>query len=168
MKFALNGALTIGTLDGANIEIMEEVGKENIFIFGLTAEQVREVKQNGYHPGAHIAASPLLQRVLHLLECDFFCPGEPGLFRPIYDELVHWDEYCLMADFQDYLACQDRVSATFTNTADWTRMSILNVARCGKFSSDRSISDYAREIWEVQSVDVQACLAQLCKVEVAT
>ncbi len=167
MKFALNGALTIGTLDGANIEIMEEVGQENIFIFGLTAEQVREVKQGGYNPGAYIAASPLLQRVLHLLECDFFCPGEPGLFRPIFDELVHWDEYCLMADFQDYLATQDRVSATFTDPAHWARMSILNVARCGKFSSDRAIADYARDIWEVKGVDVQACKDQYCKVELA-
>jgi len=162
MKFALNGALTIGTLDGANIEIMEEVGAENIFIFGLTAEQVREVKQNGYRPGDYIARSPLLQRVLHLLECDFFCPGEPGLFRPIYDELVHWDEYCLMADFDAYLAAQDRVSATFTDSAQWARMSILNVARSGKFSSDRTISEYAEEIWGVRGVDVNICRDKYC------
>ena len=114
-------------------------------------------------PGAYIAASPLLQRVLHLLECDFFSPGEPGLFRPIYDELRHWDEYCLMADFQDYLASQDRVSAAFTDAARWTRMSILNVARCGKFSSDRAITEYARDIWSVKGVDVQACKEQWCE-----
>ncbi len=118
-------------------------------------------------PGDYIDASPLLQRVLHLLECDFFSPGEPGLFRPIYDELVHWDEYCLMADFQDYLTTQERVSATFTDPARWARMSILNVARCGKFSSDRAITEYARDIWQVTGLDVTACKEQFCKVELA-
>jgi len=165
MKFTLNGALTIGTLDGANIEIMEEVGEDNIFIFGLTAQQVSEVKQYGYHPGDYIAESPLLQQVLHLLECDFFCPGEPGLFRPIFDDLVHEDQYCLMADFQDYLATQDRVSAAYTDSARWARMSILNVARSGKFSSDRAIAEYAHDIWGVTGVDIGACKARYGKVD---
>ena len=147
MKFALNGALTIGTLDGANIEIMEEVGPENIFIFGLTVDEVRSRRADGYDPSACIAHSRPLQRVMQLLECDFFCPGEPGLFRPLFDELVHHDEFFLMADFEAYLAAQDLVATQFRDEELWTRKSILNVARCGKFSSDRTIRDYADEIW---------------------
>jgi starch phosphorylase len=148
MKFALNGAITIGTLDGANIEIMEEVGRDNIFIFGKTADEIVQLKRSGYRPGDYIAASPLLQEVIHLLDCDFFSPGEPGLFRPILDALTIWgDEYCLMADFDSYVAAQDLVSAAYQDPARWTRMSILNVARSGKFSSDRTIDEYAREIW---------------------
>ncbi len=148
MKFALNGALTIGTLDGANIEIMEEVGRDNIFIFGNTADEIVGLKRSGYRPSDYIAASPLLQEVMHLIDCDFFSPGDPGLFRPIYDALTTWgDEYCLMADFDSYLAAQDLVSAAYLDPTRWTRMSILNVARSGKFSSDRVIGEYAREIW---------------------
>jgi len=152
MKFALNGALTIGTLDGANIEIMQEVGPENIFIFGHTTDEVMAMRREGYDPGKFIADSPLLTQVLRLLECDFFSPGEPGLFRPLYDALVHWDEYFLMADFDQYVAVQDWVSETFLDPAGWTHKSIMNVARCGKFSSDRTIGDYARDIWDVQSL----------------
>lgn len=147
MKFALNGALTIGTLDGANIEIMEEVGRENIFIFGHTADEIRKLREGGYDPRAFIAASPELQRVLHLLECDFFCPAEPGLFQGLHQTLVTSDPFFLMADFQDYLACQDAVSAAFQDQERWTRMSILNSARSGKFSSDRTIAEYAADIW---------------------
>jgi starch phosphorylase len=162
MKFALNGALTIGTLDGANIEILEEVGRENIFIFGMTADEVMQLKRDGYRPQAYVAEMPLLQEVLHLLNCDFFSPGEPGLFRPIYEELIAHDEYCLLADFASYLAAQDAVSAAYTEQARWTRMSILNVARCGKFSSDRTISEYARDIWHVKGMDV---LTQMLDIE---
>ena len=149
MKFALNGALTIGTLDGANVEIRDEVGTDNIFIFGLQADEVLRLRANDYRPGNYLAASPLLQQALHLLDCDFFSPGEPGLFRPLYDELLNRDEYFLLADFSSYLTCQDVVSQTYRDTARWTKMSILNVARCGKFSSDRAIAEYARDIWHV-------------------
>ncbi|MHB9134746.1 MAG: glycogen/starch/alpha-glucan phosphorylase [Armatimonadota bacterium] len=154
MKFALNGAVTIGTLDGANIEIREEVGDDNIFIFGLTAEEMRVLRPNGYHPGAIIAQSPELQKVLNLLDSDFFSIGNPGLFRPIYDELTTWDEYALIADFASYLACQQRVSAAYQDTERWTRMSILNTARSGKFSSDRTIKEYAADIWHTAPVQV--------------
>ena len=156
MKFALNGAITIGTLDGANVEIKEEVGDENIFIFGLTVEEITRIKREGYDPRAYIQASPILQQVLYLLECDFFSPGEPGLFRPILEELSGHDEYCLMADFVPYLQAQDAVSSAYLDKARWTRMSILNVARCGKFSSDRTIEEYNRDIWHAAPIDVHA------------
>ena len=154
MKFALNGALTIGTLDGANVEILEEVGKENIFIFGLNAEEVVAMRAEWYDPCGCIAHSPVLQRVMQLLECDFFSPGEPGLFRPIFDEFVHYDEFFLMADFDAYLAAQDAVSAAYCDEIAWTRKSILNVARCGKFSSDRTIAEYASDIWHASPCPV--------------
>ncbi|MDI3279848.1 MAG: glycogen/starch/alpha-glucan phosphorylase [Bacillota bacterium] len=156
MKFALNGAVIIGTLDGANVEILEEVGPENIFIFGHTAEQIRALRERGYDPGAYIAASPELQRVLHLLESDFFCPEEPGLFRPLYEELTRRDHYFLMADFDLYRACQERVARAWQDREGWTRRSILNVARCGKFSSDRAVAEYAREIWRARPVRIPA------------
>jgi starch phosphorylase len=152
MKFTLNGALTIGTLDGANVEISEEVGKENIFIFGMTADRVRALKENGYDPRTALARSPELQTIMRLLERDFFSPGEPGAFRPLYDELLTHDPYCLLADFPSYLACQDAVDTVYLDPARWTRMSILNVARSGKFSSDRTVSEYAREIWNAQPI----------------
>ncbi len=158
MKLALNGALTIGTLDGANIEIREEVGADNIFIFGLQAHEIMALQTKGYDPSAYIAQSALLQQVMHLLECDFFCPSEPGLFRPIYDELVRGDKYCLMADFEPYIAAQDAVATAYLDKARWTRMSILNVARSGKFSSDRTISEYARDIWHVERCEVPSQL----------
>lgn len=154
MKFALNGAVTIGTLDGANVEILEEVSKENIFIFGLNADEVVQLKQKGYHPADYIAKSVLLQNVMHLLETDFFCCSEHGLFRPIYDELVSYDEYCLMADFDAYVAAQLEAEKAYNDKKRWTRMSILNVARCSKFSSDRTIQEYARDIWRAGSVDI--------------
>ena len=154
MKLALNGALTIGTLDGANIEILGEVGWDNIFIFGKTADEIMALKQHGYDPRACVEASPVLQRVLHLLECDFFSPGEPGLFRPIYDTLMNHDEYCVLADFDSYLAAQDRVDEAYKDQMHWARMSLLNTARCGIFSSDRTIQEYARDIWDVKSVEV--------------
>ncbi len=159
MKFALNGAVTIGTLDGANVEIFEEVGNDNIFIFGLNAEEVVQLKQGGYNPRKYIDASPLLNEVIRLLETDFFCKGEPGLFRPIYDELVNADQYCLMADFDAYMEAQHLADKAYADTARWARMSILNVARCGKFSSDRTIKQYAEDIWNVKPL----CLAKAQK-----
>ena len=154
MKFALNGALTIGTLDGANVEMLEEVGAENIFIFGHTAEEIRAIKADGYSPSAIVAASPLLQQALHLLRCDFFCASDPGTFHPLYDDLLNVDYFFTLGDFADYQAAQERVSAAFLDPERWTRMSILNVARSGKFSSDRTIAEYAREIWHAAPIPV--------------
>jgi len=154
MKFALNGAVTIGTLDGANVEILEEVGDENIFIFGLTARQVADMKQHQYNPKAFIDTSPLLQQTLHLLKTDVFCKNEGGLFRSIYDELVSRDEYFLMADFDAYIAAQRNVDEAYCDKERWTRMSILNVARCGKFSSDRTIMQYLQDIWNVEALPI--------------
>ena len=154
MKFALNGAVTIGTLDGANVEILEEVGPENIFIFGLNADQVVDLKRGKYDPGQYVARSAMLQQVMRLIGTDFLLPHEPGLFRPIYDELMYHDEFCLMADFDAYVAAQDLAEKAYLEKKRWTRMSILNVARCGKFSSDRTIAEYARDIWDVGSIDI--------------
>ncbi len=152
MKFALNGAVTIGTMDGANIEIMEEVGSDNIFIFGLLANEVASLKENGYDPAEYIGKSEKLQRVLRLIECDFFSPGDSNLFRSIYDHVTRYDEYLIAADFESYLAAQNKVDETFRNQEKWTKMSILNTARCGKFSSDRSIAEYASKIWDAESL----------------
>lgn len=149
MKFALNGALTIGTLDGANVEIAEAVGPENIFIFGLTAEEVTEQKERGYNPREALERSPRLQRVLEFLESGDLTPDDPGLFRPLVDSLVHQDPYMLLADFDAYLAAQDAVDAAYRDEEGWTRKSILNVARCGYFSSDRSVGEYAKRIWKL-------------------
>jgi starch phosphorylase len=157
MKFALNGAITIGTLDGANIEIFEEVGKENIFIFGLTEKEVTQLKNRGYNPSEYISKSPLLQKVLHLLETDFFSPSEPGLFRSLYEDLIHHDEYFLVADFDAYFKTQAALEKCYLDKRRWTRMSILNVARCGKFSSDRTIREYAKEIWHVEGRPIPLC-----------
>jgi len=154
MKFALNGAVTIGTLDGANVEILEEVGEDNIFIFGLTEKEVSSLKNNGYDPNEYIKKSPVLQKVMNLIGTNFFCPDEPDLFRPIYDELVNNDEYFLMADFDAYLAAQTAVEKAYIDKSLWTRMSILNVARCGKFSSDRTIVEYAKDIWDIEPMPI--------------
>ncbi|MDP9348338.1 MAG: glycogen/starch/alpha-glucan phosphorylase [Gemmatimonadota bacterium] len=149
MKFALNGALTIGTLDGANVEIAEAVGPENIFIFGLTAEEVSEQKARGYTPREHVARSPRLERVLGHVASGALSPEDPGRFRPLVDSLLYHDEYMLMADFDAYLAAQDAVDAAYRDEEGWTRKSILNVARCGFFSGDRSVREYAERIWKL-------------------
>ncbi len=149
MKFALNGALTIGTLDGANIEIAEAVGTENLFIFGLTAEEVARYKAEGYDPVSFVAASARLQRVLDFIGSDLLCPDEPGLFRPLIDSLLGHDPFMLMADFEPYLEAQAAVDAAYRDRQRWTRMAILNVARCGYFSSDRSVGEYAEKIWKL-------------------
>lgn len=152
MKFALNGALTIGTLDGANIEIMEEVGKENIYIFGLTAQEVLDWKRKGYNPGGVLAINEELQRVFTLIRENFFNLGQPDLFKSIHDNLLFEDVYMLLADYDSYSSTQWRVSEDFKDQDTWTRKSILNVARIGKFSSDRTIREYARDIWKVEPV----------------
>lgn len=155
MKLALNGAVTIGTLDGANIEIMEEVGKENIFIFGLDAEAVTRLKASSYDPMAYYNANPELKNVLDQIGGGYFSPGNEGLFRPIVDALLHQgDTYMLLADYESYIACQERVSEAYRDREAWIAMSILNTARMGKFSTDRTIKEYADEIWDVKPVPI--------------
>ncbi len=154
MKFALNGALTIGTLDGANIEIGEEVGEDNIFIFGLKADEVANLKASGYNPRDYYQKSAELTGVMDLIGSGFFSPENPDLFKPIYDSLMNHDEYLLLADFDDYVTCQDRVSEVYRNQNKWTEMAILNVARMGKFSSDRTIQEYCDDIWNVKPVRI--------------
>ncbi|MDR2734424.1 MAG: glycogen/starch/alpha-glucan phosphorylase [Spirochaetota bacterium] len=155
MKFAMNGALTIGTLDGANIEIREEVGAENFFLFGKTVEELAEMRGRGYNPWDYYHANRDIREALDLLDSDFFCNGQARLFRPIYDSLLTWgDHYCHLADIEDYLAAQDRIDQTYRDQAKWARMAILNVARMGKFSSDRTIHQYAEEIWGAKRIPV--------------
>jgi starch phosphorylase len=154
MKFALNGALTIGTLDGANIEIRERVGEENFFLFGLTAEQVKATKEAGYDPRAQIEAQPELRRALEAIADGRFSKGDTRLFRPILDSLVDYDDYLLLADYASYIECQERVSEAFREPERWTRMALLNIARCGFFSSDRSIRQYCERIWHTEAVPV--------------
>jgi starch phosphorylase len=157
MKFALNGALTIGTLDGANIEIMEEVGRENICIFGLTADQVAALKRDGHRPRDHYEKNPELRRVLDALAEGAFSPQEPALFRPIVDALLNGgDPYFLLADYAAYLGCQEQTSRLYQDHRAWTRTSILNTAAMGMFSSDRTIAQYAGEIWGVETHAVEA------------
>jgi glycogen phosphorylase len=155
MKFSINGALTIGTLDGANIEIREEVGAENFFLFGMTAEQVMAKRAAGYNPLEYIDKDPRLMAVMDLFRTSYFCPEEPNLFNPLIDSLISKDEYMLMADFSDYVACQQKVSELYKKQDAWTRMAIINVARMGKFSSDRTILEYNRDIWQTTPIPVQ-------------
>jgi starch phosphorylase len=151
MKFALNGALTIGTLDGANIEMREEVGEENIFIFGLTAEEVAEVRAQGYDPWYYHNNDPELRQVLEMIASGYFSPDAPHRFRPIVDALTGGgDHYLLLADYRAYIECQERVDALYKDHEAWSRKAILNVAGMGKFSSDRSITEYAEKIWNVK------------------
>jgi len=154
MKFAMNGALTIGTLDGANVEIMEQVGEENFFLFGLTAQEVDEVKAGGYNPRDYYNSNPELKLVLDRISSGVFSHGDCTLFQPIVDNLLYQDPYLLLADYQSYIDCQDRVAAAYLDQKQWTRMSILNSARMGMFSSDRSIREYCTDIWKVEPVKV--------------
>lgn len=149
MKFALNGALTIGTLDGANVEIADAVGPDNIFIFGLTSEEVAEEKARGYKPESVYESSARVRRVIDFLRAGSLCPQEPGLFTSLVDDLLHNDRFMLLADFDAYVAAQARVDEAYRDQERWTRMSILNVARCGYFSSDRSVQEYAEKIWKL-------------------
>jgi starch phosphorylase len=152
MKFAMNGALTIGTLDGANVEILEEVGPENIYIFGLQTSEV-EARRSTYNPWDCYHASPSVRKVVDSLLSNRFCAGQPGLFQPILNSLLqHGDFYFHLADFDSYLAAQERVSRDFQNPSLWAQKAILNVARSGKFTSDRTVAEYAREIWGIKPV----------------
>ena len=152
MKFAMNGALTIGTLDGANIEIRDAVGHENFFLFGLTAEEVGQLKATGYNPRGIYEANPALREAIDLIDSGFFSNGDRELFRPLVESLLNRDDYMLLADYQSYVDCQQRVSEAYRDQKNWTRMSILNSARVGRFSSDRSIREYCRDIWHVSPI----------------
>lgn len=155
MKFSMNGALTIGTLDGANVEIREEVGADNFFLFGLTAEQVHQYKSGGYHPAEYYTSNDDLRSVINLIASGQLSPGTPELFKPLTDSLLGADEYMLMADYQSYVEAQEKVSSLYLNQEQWTRMSILNVARIGKFSSDRAVREYCDKIWNIKPVHVK-------------
>jgi glycogen phosphorylase len=152
MKFSLNGALTIGTLDGANIEICEEVGADNFFLFGLAAAEVAATKSKGYRPLDYYVADPELREVIDLIRSGFFSRGDATLFRPLVDNLLLSDPYLVLADFRSYAECQEQVGDAYGAPDHWMRMSILNTARCGKFSSDRTIREYCRDIWHVEPV----------------
>jgi glycogen phosphorylase len=152
MKMALNGALTIGTLDGANIEIMEEVGEDNIFIFGLTTPEVAAMKSKGYNPWDYYHGNPELKQVLDMIAGGFFSVEEPGRYQAIFDTLLHrGDNYMLLADYASYVETQEKVATMYRDQKTWIRKAILNVARMSKFSSDRTIGEYAQNIWKVQS-----------------
>ena len=155
MKFSMNGALTIGTLDGANVEIREEVGADNFFLFGLDVDEVMNLQASGYNPRDYYENNAELKGVIDMISSGHFSHGDRELFRPIVDSLLYNDQYTLFADYQDYIDCQQRVSEVYQDTTRWTRMSILNTARMGKFSSDRSITDYSRKIWDVQPFPVE-------------
>ena len=152
MKFALNGALTVGTLDGANIEIAEAVGEENIYIFGMTVEEVTALRARGYSPRAYYDADHRIRRVLDALASDLFSRGEAGIFQPIVEALLNRDEFMLLADFASYAEAQERAAADFRDRRGWTRKAIINTASVGRFSSDRAVSEYARNIWHVRPV----------------
>jgi starch phosphorylase len=149
MKFALNGALTIGTLDGANVEIREAVGADNFFLFGMTAAEVEQLRTRGYQPRSFYESNPELRETIDQIADGFFSNGDREVFRPLVDTLVTRDDYMLLADYQPYVDCQVRVSHAYRDQNAWTRMSILNSARSGRFSSDRSIAEYCRKIWNV-------------------
>jgi starch phosphorylase len=149
MKFMVNGALTVGTLDGANIEMAEAVGRDNIYIFGLTTKEVDELRSRGYDPKEFIRQSPLLEQILRTIGSNFFCPMEPGMFDPITGSLSGPDPFFVCADFDAYCRIQDQISKDYLDQDEWTRKSIINVARSGRFSSDRTIMEYARDIWNI-------------------
>jgi glycogen phosphorylase len=151
----LNGALTIGTLDGANVEMREEAGAENFFLFGLTEAEVEAVTRDGYRPADYIERNPELGAVLELIADGTFSHGDTEVFKPLIDNLRYDDPFLVLADYSSYVACQDRVSAAWQDTDAWTRMSILNTARSGKFSSDRAITEYSEDIWNVSPVTVK-------------
>jgi starch phosphorylase len=155
MKFCMNGALTIGTLDGANIEIRREVGAENFFMFGLSAAEVEALRRDGYRPSAFYDSNPELRAVIDLIREGFFWRGDATQFRGLMDGLLNWDTYMLLADFQSYVDCQTQVAQAYEDPRHWSRMSILNVARSGVFSSDRTIREYADDIWRVPSVPIR-------------
>jgi starch phosphorylase len=154
MKLSLNGALTVGTSDGANIEIRDLVGADNFFLFGMTAEEVIATRQAGYDPMDCYHRNPELKSVIDAIAAGEFSGGDTEMFRPIVDSLLLHDPYLLLADFQSYVECSERAARAYEDVEHWTRMSILNTARCGFFSSDRSMREYCAEIWKVEPVPV--------------
>ena len=154
MKFSLNGALTIGTLDGANVEIRQEVGAENFFLFGLKANEVEDLKAKGYNPKDYYNGKVELKAAIDLISSGCFSNGDSNLFKPLVDNLLNQDPFLLLADYQSYINCQDKVEQAYRDRQNWTRMSILNTARMGKFSSDRAIRQYCQEIWNAKAVPV--------------
>jgi glycogen phosphorylase len=153
MKFALNGAMTIGTLDGANIEMMEEVGGENIFIFGMTADEVLSLRARGYRARDIYQSNAELKQALDMINSGYFSPDAPNRFQPVFDALTESDNYMLLADYKSYITCQDRVDALYRDQEEWAKRSILNIAGMGKFSSDRTIREYADKIWGLKVID---------------
>ncbi len=160
MKFCMNGALTIGTSDGANIEICNEVGAENFFMFGLLAPEVYALKSRGYRPAGYYETNDDLRAAIDLIGDGFFSRGDVRLFRPIVDGLMNWDPYLVFADFQAYSECQTQVDRAYQDVERWTRMSILNTARSGKFSSDRTVREYIDEIWKAPAVPIRLLSAE--------
>jgi starch phosphorylase len=155
MKLALNGALTIGTLDGANVEILEEVGAENIFIFGMTVAEVEALRSRGYNPWNIHRDDEEIRAVVDWLGSDYWTPGEPGAFGPVHDTLLAGgDPYLVLADFRAYSDCQKKVDIAFRDKDAWAHKAILNTARTGKFSSDRTIREYASQIWSLKPVPI--------------
>jgi starch phosphorylase len=155
MKFMINGALTIGTLDGANVEMREEVGPENFFLFGLTEQEVAAVKAGGYSPADRVDDNDELRAVLDLIAGGTFSHGDTEVFRPLVDNLRYDDPFLVCADYASYVNCQEQVSIAWQDRESWTKMSILNTARSGKFSSDRAIAEYCDEIWNVGPLSVK-------------
>src|SRR5690606_2509975 len=155
MKFALNGALTVGTLDGANVEIRDEVGEENFFLFGLTTPEVQKVKTSGYEPIQIYKDDAELKAVLDMLISGDLSNGDKELFRPVYDNLLHHDPYLLLRDYRSYIESQDEIHRVWQDKEEWARKSIINAGSMGKFSSDRSIQDYCDDIWKVEAIRVK-------------
>jgi len=155
MKFMMNGALTIGTLDGANVEIREAVGPENFFLFGLSVAEIQELAQQGYRPGDYLDANPELREVLTLIGSGHFTRGDPEILRPLVENLTWYDAFRVLADYAAYVACQEQVSRAWQDADHWTRMSVLNTARSGKFSSDRAIGEYCADIWNLPPAPVR-------------
>jgi starch phosphorylase len=155
MKFAMNGALTIGTLDGANIELREEVGADNFFLFGMTTPEVAALRAEGYRPADWCSRDPELAAAVELVRSGFFSRGDTELFEPLLRSLLDYDQYFVLADFTAYRDCQQQVDTAFADRDRWTRMSIWNTAHTGKFSSDRAIRQYCADIWRVQSVPIK-------------
>ena len=155
MKFAMNGALTIGTLDGANVELRDLVKKENFFLFGKTESEIMNLKNNGYSPKTFINKCPELEEAIRLIEIGHFSNGDKELFKPLLNSLTGHDPFFVMADFEDYLNKQDEVSNFWNDKKSWNKMALLNTARSGYFSSDRSIREYCESIWKVLPMPVE-------------
>ena len=149
MKFMMNGAITIGTQDGANIEIAKAVGRDNVFTFGLTASQILEMRRRGYDPRYYVERSGLLKAAFDLIQSNFLSPVDFGLFEPIVRTLLDSDYFFVCADFDSYCKAQDAVAKVYADRGSWTEKSIINVAKSGRFSSDRTVSEYAKDVWDV-------------------